>query len=52
MYDCIEDALITCGLAEKLDKPVWMDKEGNVVEKQDDALGQKCTIIIIIIITQ
>lgn len=44
MYDCIEDALISCGLAEKLAEPVWMDQEGNIVEKQEDALGQKCIV--------
>lgn len=44
MYDCIEEALIACGLAEKLDKPAWMDINGNIVERQEDAYGQKCTI--------
>jgi hypothetical protein len=44
MYDCIEDALVTCGLAEKFDEPVWMDKMGNIVDKKEDAFGQKCTI--------
>lgn len=44
MYDCIKDALITCSLAERFNEPVWMNKDGNVVEKQEDAFGQKCTI--------
>jgi hypothetical protein len=41
MYDCVEDALVSCGLAEKLDEPVWMDKEGNIVDKEEDAFGLK-----------
>lgn len=44
MYDCIEETLVSCNLAEKLEEPVWMDKAGNVVDIQDDAYGLPCTI--------
>jgi len=46
MYSCIEDALIECGVAIKLDKPVWMDSKGDIVSKED-ADGMKVAIKII-----
>lgn len=44
MYDAVEEAMLDCGVAERLDPPQWMDKEGNIVESQADAFGMPCTI--------
>ena len=35
MYDMIEDKLVECGIAKKID-PVWMSKEGEVLESEED----------------
>lgn len=44
MYDCIADELVACNIAERLPEPLWMDKEGNVMESAEEAYGQRCTI--------
>ena len=44
MYDCIEEKLMACNLAQKLDQPVWMAKAGNIINKEEEAYGLPCTI--------
>lgn len=41
MYDMVYSRLVEGGLAEVLDEPVWMDEEGEVVDKESKALGMK-----------
>jgi len=43
MYSFSEENLVDCGLAKKLDNPVWMDCAGNIVDEKD-ACGCKVTI--------
>jgi len=42
MYECIEEELITTGVAVRLPEPIWMDADGNHVE-EDDLFGCKVT---------
>ena len=45
MYIHIEDILVNDSMiARKLDKPVWMNIEGDVVKKEEDAYGCKVEI--------
>jgi hypothetical protein len=39
MYDCTYERMVEAGVAKKLDEPVWMDREGNIVETQGEAYG-------------
>ena len=43
MYKSIKEELIAAGAAIKLDKPVWMNGDGDVVDEQD-AFGCKVAI--------
>ena len=40
MYESIKEELVAAGVAVKLDTPVWMNGDGDVVDEQD-ALGCK-----------
>ena len=42
MYKCMYDEMVKAGIAEKLDIPVYMDADGNVVDVEK-AVGRKCT---------
>ena len=42
MYDHCYHEMEVAGVARKLDEPVWMDSEGNVVD-EGDAIGCKVT---------
>lgn len=42
MYKCIYQEMVDCGVALKLDIPVYMDVDGYVVDVED-AYGRKCT---------
>jgi len=44
MYDSIEKTLVASGVAKALEHPLWMNKEGQVVDKKEHAYGRKCTI--------
>ena len=43
MYDEVYAALEDTGIATKLDDPVYMDREYNVVSNQIEAFGTRCT---------
>ena len=40
MYDHTISEMIDCGVAVRLDEPVWMDRQGNICE-EDEAFGCK-----------
>ena len=44
MYDCVEDSMIECGVAERLPSPVWMNKDGDIVSTKDEGFGMKVSI--------
>jgi hypothetical protein len=39
MYDALYELLAEKGIAVKLDNPVWMDLDGNIVQSEDEAYG-------------
>ena len=41
MYDHIIEEMVDAGVAIKLDAPVWMNKEGEIVKNEEDAFGCK-----------
>jgi hypothetical protein len=41
IYDDVYAILWEAGIAEKLDEPVWRDKENNIVETQAESYGRK-----------
>ena len=44
-YDHIKDILVSDSkIASKFDQPIWMDKCGNVVDKEEDSFGCKVPI--------
>ena len=46
MYDCIYDELVTAGVAETLEMPIFYDRDGNIVEASA-AYGEAANIRII-----
>jgi hypothetical protein len=44
MYDCIYKELVEAGVASVLKTPVWMDIEGNIVDSEEKAFGDKVAI--------
>jgi len=43
MYECIEEELITAGVATRLPEPVWMNADGDHAE-EGDSFGCKVTL--------
>ena len=45
MYDHVEYVMVNeSKVANKLDEPVWMNEEGDIVEEESEAYGLKVTI--------
>ena len=43
MHDDVYLVMVECGVAEKLHKPVFMDRDGNATEDENKIFGVKCT---------
>ena len=43
MYDDVYLAMVECGVAEKLEIPIFMDRDGNPTEDDSKIFGVKCT---------
>jgi len=44
MYDMIEEKLITAKLAQRLDRPMWMTKEGTLLADHQNQTAYGCKV--------
>jgi hypothetical protein len=41
MYEQVYEAMVSSNVAIKLENPVWLDKENNIVQSKEEAFGRQ-----------
>ncbi len=40
MYECVYDQMVHAGIAKRLPEKVWRDREGLIVDSEENAFGE------------